>query len=78
MPQTAAMPFYGSCAQTYLQGVGLLTAEGRTIKNQNKVLALSEAMLLPLKVDIIHFLGHQRDKGAKGYRLAIKATTRLC
>lgn len=46
---------YGSVYQER----GLLTAKGKTIKNKKEILALLEALWLPLKVAVIHCPGHQ-------------------
>lgn len=63
---------YGSVHQER----GLLTAEGKTIKNEGEMLALLEAFWLPVKVAIIHCCGHQKGtlEIAGGNRLADKAT----
>lgn len=37
---------------------GLLIAKGKTIKNMDEILALLEAIWLPLKIAIIHCPGH--------------------
>ena len=39
---------------------GLLTAEGRTIKNKQEILNLLTALWLPAKLAIIHCQGHQK------------------
>ncbi|KAF6351680.1 hypothetical protein mRhiFer1_010176 [Rhinolophus ferrumequinum] len=51
---------------------GLLTAEGKTIKNKQEILKLLQAIWLPQQVVIIHCRGHQRDNepSAVGNRLA--------
>ena len=40
---------------------GLLTSEGKEIKNKEEILALLEAIWLPKKVAIIHCPGHQNS-----------------
>ena len=54
---------------------GLLTAEGKPIKNRERILALLEALWLPLKVPTIHCPRHQKGTSeiAQGNRLADKA-----
>ena len=54
---------------------GLLTTDGKTVKNKEEILALLEALWLPLKVDIILCPGHQKGTSeiARGNRLADKA-----
>lgn len=37
---------------------GLLIAKGKTIKNMDEILALLEAIWLPLKIAILHCPGH--------------------
>ncbi|XP_060222450.1 protein NYNRIN-like isoform X1 [Meriones unguiculatus] len=51
---------------------GLLTAEGKTIKNKEEILWLLKALWLPKKLAIIHCPGHQRNntKIAVGNNLA--------
>lgn len=51
---------------------GLLTSEGREIKNKSEILALLKALFLPTRLSIIHCLGHQRGDSmvARGNRLA--------
>ncbi|XP_036868781.1 uncharacterized protein [Manis javanica] len=51
---------------------GLLTAEGKTIKNKEEILGLLWALWLPKALAIIHFPGHQKSDTliAKGNRLA--------
>ena len=53
---------------------GLLTAEGKTIKNE-EIKALLSALWLPKKLAIIHCLGHQKSDTltSKGNNLADKA-----
>lgn len=41
---------------------GLLTSNGKEIKNKEEILALLEAIWLPQKVAIIHCRGHQKGK----------------
>jgi ribonuclease HI len=55
----------------YIRKGRLLTAEGKTIKNKDEILALLEALRLPLKVAIVHCPGHQKgmDVRARGNRL---------
>ncbi|XP_070264807.1 uncharacterized protein [Myotis yumanensis] len=54
---------------------GLLTAEGRTIKNKQEILDLLSALWLPAKLAIIHCQGHQKanDLVAKGNQKADQA-----
>lgn len=40
--------------------MGLLTAEGKTVKNKDEILALLAALWLPKRLAIMHCLGHQR------------------
>ena len=40
---------------------GLLTAEGKTIKNKEEIKALLSALWLPKKLAIIHCPGHQKS-----------------
>ena len=51
---------------------GLLTAEGKTIKNKQEILDLLAAIWLPTKVAIIHCPGHQKGHSpeAVGNRMA--------
>ena len=51
---------------------GLLTSEGREIKNKAEILALLKALFLPRKLSIIHCPGHQKGDApeARGNRLA--------
>ncbi|XP_047402925.1 uncharacterized protein LOC124980911 [Sciurus carolinensis] len=51
---------------------GLLTSEGREIKNKTEILALLKALFLPKRLSIIHCPGHQKGDHleAKGNRLA--------
>lgn len=53
---------------------GLLTSEGKTIKNKVEILALLEALFLPAALSIIHTPGHQTGDSceARGNRLADK------
>lgn len=39
---------------------GLLTAEGKTVKNKQEILKLLQAIRLPQQVAVIHCQGHQR------------------
>ena len=39
---------------------GLLTAEGKTIKNKETILELLQTLWLPKKLAIVHCPGHQR------------------
>lgn len=50
---------------------GLLTSEGREIKNKSEILALLKALFLPQKLSIIHCPGHQKGHNpeALGNRL---------
>lgn len=43
---------------------GLLTSEGKTIKNKSEILNLLQAVWLPEKVAVIHFPGHQKGDRA--------------
>ncbi|XP_049495963.1 uncharacterized protein LOC125929087 [Panthera uncia] len=54
---------------------GLLTAEGRTIKNKQEILNLLTALWLPAKLAIIHCQGHQKADNpvARGNRKADQA-----
>ncbi|XP_042534598.1 uncharacterized protein LOC122107079 [Dipodomys spectabilis] len=54
---------------------GLLTSEGKEIKNKPEILALLEALFLPQKLSIIHCPGHQKGQTseARGNRLADRA-----
>ncbi|XP_055463850.1 uncharacterized protein LOC129677215 [Psammomys obesus] len=58
---------------------GLLTSEGKEIKNKTEILALLEALFLPLKLSIIHCLGHQKGNSpeARGNRLADEAARKI-
>lgn len=51
---------------------GLLTSEGKDIKNKAEILALLRALFLPEKLSIIHCPGHQKGGSpeAKGNRMA--------
>jgi ribonuclease HI/transposase InsO family protein len=51
---------------------GLLTSEGKEIKNKSEILALLEALFLPQRLSIIHCPGHQKGHSpeARGNRLA--------
>ncbi|XP_032745407.1 uncharacterized protein LOC116888229 [Rattus rattus] len=51
---------------------GLLTSEGKDIKNKAEILALLEALFLPKRLSIIHCPGHQKGHNpeARGNRLA--------
>ncbi|VFV38599.1 pol_mlvav ame: full=pol polyprotein contains: [Lynx pardinus] len=50
---------------------GLLTAEGRTIKNKQEILDLLTALWLPARLAIIHCQGHQKADNpvARGHNL---------
>ena len=54
---------------------GLLTAEGKTIKNKEEIKALLAALWLPKKLAIIHCPGHQKSDTltSKGNNLADRA-----
>ncbi|XP_054537534.1 uncharacterized protein LOC129143603 [Pan troglodytes] len=54
---------------------GLLTSEGKEIKNKAEIIALLKALFLPKKVAIIHCPGHQKghDPVAQGNRQADQA-----
>ncbi|XP_075815228.1 uncharacterized protein LOC142842292 [Microtus pennsylvanicus] len=51
---------------------GLLTSEGKEIKNKLEILALLKALFLPQKLSIMHCPGHQKGNNpeARGNRLA--------
>ncbi|XP_036059335.1 uncharacterized protein LOC118593858 [Onychomys torridus] len=51
---------------------GLLTSEGKEIKNKKEILDLLRALFLPHQLSIIHCPGHQKDDSviARGNRLA--------
>ncbi|XP_076404894.1 uncharacterized protein LOC143268112 [Peromyscus maniculatus bairdii] len=51
---------------------GLLTSEGKEIKNKKEILKLLKALFLPHQLSIIHCPGHQKDDSvvARGNRLA--------
>ncbi|XP_063129896.1 uncharacterized protein LOC134481848 [Rattus norvegicus] len=51
---------------------GLLTSEGKDIKNKTEILALLAALFLPKRLSIIHCPGHQKGHSpeARGNRLA--------
>lgn len=51
---------------------GLLTSSGKGIKNKEEILGLLEAVHLPLKIAIIHCLGHQKgtEPVEKGNQMA--------
>lgn len=51
---------------------GLLTAEGKTIKNKQEILKLLQALWLPKKLAVMHCPGHQKgtDVVSKGNNLA--------
>ena len=54
---------------------GLLTSEGKEIKNKSEILALLKALFLPKRLSIIHCPGHQRGNSAeaRGNRMADQA-----
>ena len=54
---------------------GLLTAEGKTIKNKDEILQLLKALWLPKRLAIIHCPGHQKGTTAvtRGKNLAHRA-----
>lgn len=54
---------------------GLLTSEGKDIKNKAEILNLLQALFLPKKLSIIHCPGHQKGENpeARGNRMADKA-----
>ena len=67
-------------ATTHIHGAiyqerGLLTAEGKTIKNKDEILQLLEALWLPMRMAIIHCPGHQKGTTAvtRGKNLAHRA-----
>lgn len=53
---------------------GLLTSSSKEIKNKAEIKTLLEALLKPLKVNIIHCPGHQRGEAfiARGNNFANK------
>ena len=57
---------------------GLLTSEGKEIKNKNEILDLLQALFLPKKLSIIHCPGHQKGNMpiAQGNRLADETANR--
>ena len=57
---------------------GLLTSEGKEIKNKNEILHLLQALFLPKKLSIIHCPGHQKGNTpiAQGNRLADETAKR--
>lgn len=54
---------------------GLLTSEGKEIKNKDEILALLKALFLPKRLSIIHCPGHQKGHSAeaRGNRMANQA-----
>ncbi|XP_063461834.1 BTB/POZ domain-containing protein KCTD7 isoform X1 [Pan paniscus] len=58
---------------------GLLTSEGKEIKNKAEIIALLKALFLPKKVAIIHCPGHQKghDPVAQGNRQADQAARQV-
>lgn len=54
---------------------GLLTSEGKEIKNKDEILALLKALFLPKRLSIIHCPGHQKGHSAeaRGNRMADQA-----
>ncbi|XP_041498785.1 uncharacterized protein LOC121441642 [Microtus oregoni] len=58
---------------------GLLTSEGKEIKNKTEILALLKALFLPRKLSIIHCPGHQKGDSpeARGNRLADEAAKQV-
>ena len=54
---------------------GLLTSEGKEIKNKGEILALLKALFLPKRLSIIHCPGHQKGNSAeaKGNQMADQA-----
>ncbi|AAB86912.1 Pol, partial [Rauscher murine leukemia virus] len=54
---------------------GLLTSEGKEIKNKDEILALLKALFLPKRLSIIHCPGHQKGNRAeaRGNRMADQA-----
>ena len=53
---------------------GLLTAEGKTIRNKDEIFQLLKVLYLPKRVEIIHSPGHQKGIMAvtRGNNLAAK------
>lgn len=43
---------------------GLLTAEGRTIKNEQEVLDLLQVIRLPQQIAVIHCPGYQKEENS--------------
>ncbi|XP_062031147.1 uncharacterized protein LOC133747014 [Lepus europaeus] len=58
---------------------GLLTAEGKTIKNKKKILALLAALWEPKRLTIVHCLGHQKpiDPVSRGNYFADQTTKKI-
>ena len=54
---------------------GLLTSDGKAVKNKTEILALLKALFLPKKLSIMHCPGHQKGDSpeAKGNHLADEA-----
>lgn len=54
--------------------MGLLTSDGKEVKNKTEILALLKALFLPKKLSIMHCPGYQKGSSpeAKGNRLAMK------
>jgi hypothetical protein len=59
---------------------GLLTTDGKTVKNKEEILALLEALWLSLNVAIVHCPRYQKGTSeiAQGSRLNNKATSIYC
>ena len=57
---------------------GLLTSEGKEIKNKNEILDLLQALFLPKRLSIIHCPGHQKGNTpiAQGNHLADETAKR--
>lgn len=62
---------------------GLLTLDGKEIKNKQEILDLLQALHLPQRVSVIHCPGHQKDKspvacGNNGVDQAAKGAAQQC
>ncbi|XP_048200257.1 LOW QUALITY PROTEIN: protein NYNRIN-like [Perognathus longimembris pacificus] len=57
---------------------GLLTSEGKEVKNKREILALLHALFLPRKLSIMHCPGHQKGDSpiARGNRMADETARR--
>lgn len=68
-----------SYAWTYLQGEKATHGRGKTHQKHGEILALLEAIWLPLRVAIIHCPRHQKGAGkrAKGNRMTDRVSRKL-